>query len=94
MSKEIPCIKPVTELRNNFNEVADLCRDEHEPVFLTRNGHPDLVLMSQALYESRMTRLEVYEKLWAAQEEIRSGKPLIPFDDAMAKLRIKYGGIQ
>ncbi len=91
MSESIPNIKPITELRNNFNEVADICRDEHQPVFLTRNGHPDLVIMSQAAYERRMAKLEVYEKLWEAQESIRKGEPLTDFDEAMAGFKAKYG---
>ncbi|MEG1141414.1 MAG: hypothetical protein RSE41_03015 [Clostridia bacterium] len=37
-------IKPCTELRNNYNEISKICHETNEPVFITKNGHNDLVI--------------------------------------------------
>lgn len=69
----MPIIKPISELRNNFNEISELCHKEEEPVFITKNGQGDMVVMSLALYEKQQALMELYQKLDEAELESASG---------------------
>ena len=88
----MPTIIPISEIRNSFNRVADTCHSEQEPVFITKNGYSDLVIMSAQTYDHQMARIEVYEKLLAAQKQIEDGTELVEHDTVFAALRAKYGG--
>jgi prevent-host-death family protein len=80
-------IRPISKCQNNFNEVAELCRSEHEAVFITKNGYEDLVLMRADDYERDLARLSIYDKLAAAQRQIDAGETLIGHDELFAELR-------
>jgi prevent-host-death family protein len=93
-------IHPVSELRNNLNQLAEICRRENEPVFLTRKGHGDLVLLSQENYEQMLAKLKLHEgcdanieALWVREAESRydqivTGKVACrPLDEAIADAR-------
>lgn len=69
----MPRIIPISDLRNKANEVAALCH-EGEPIFITRNGMGELVVMSQALYEQMSARLELYEKLEESEVAFQAGR--------------------
>ncbi|MGE5577513.1 MAG: type II toxin-antitoxin system Phd/YefM family antitoxin, partial [Syntrophothermus sp.] len=69
----MPIIRPTTDLRNNFAELSELVHKEAEPVFITKNGRDDMVLMSMALYERQQATLELYRKLLEAEAEVQSG---------------------
>ena len=62
----MPIIKPISDLRNKTNHISDLAHKSHEPVFITKNGEGDMVLMSLAKYGEMERTLELYEKLAAA----------------------------
>jgi len=63
----MPIIKPISDLRNHADEISDLCHQENEPVFITKNGQGDLVVMSHAHYERLHSLLELYKKLDEAE---------------------------
>jgi prevent-host-death family protein len=58
----MPIIKPISSLRNKTREIAALCHDKDEPVFLTTNGEGDLVVMSIEHYENLSAKLALLEK--------------------------------
>jgi len=62
-----PIIKPSSELRKNYNRVAEICRSNKVPVFLTRNGEGDMVLMDIESYGLREENLAAAERLMAAE---------------------------
>ncbi|MDR2546090.1 MAG: type II toxin-antitoxin system Phd/YefM family antitoxin [Lachnospiraceae bacterium] len=62
-----PIIKPSSELRKNYNRVADVCRTNKVPVFLTLNGEGDMVLMDIESYGRREEDLATAERLLAAE---------------------------
>lgn len=62
-----PIIKPSSELRKNYNNVADICRTKKVPVFLTLNGEGDMVLMDIESYGRREENLAAAERLIAAE---------------------------
>ena len=66
----MPQIRPITELRNT-NEISDLCHTRKEPVFITKNGYGEMVIMSMKAYEEKMLMLDVYERLAAAEDEVQ-----------------------
>ncbi len=58
----MPQIRPITDLRNT-NEISEICHKLKEPVFITKNGYGDLVVMSIETYERQLALVEVYKKL-------------------------------
>ena len=83
----MPLIRPISDLRNNFDEISDLCHNENEPVFITRNGKGDLVVMSLTLFEQQKARFELYQKLDAAEEQGRTYTDRASHKDVMARLK-------
>jgi prevent-host-death family protein len=83
----MPIIRPITELRNRANEISKVCKQENQPVFITKNGHGELVVMSQGHYEQLQARLDLYDKLAAAEAEEAAGSRLIPSPTVFARLR-------
>lgn len=69
----MPLIRPISDLRNKAPEISKLCHESGEPVFITKNGESDLVVMSAATYERDQARLKLYELLNAAEEDVRRG---------------------
>ena len=63
MEDYMPLIRPISDLRNRAIEISEICHREDQPVFITRNGKGDLVVMSLAHYERMQTMLEPYQKL-------------------------------
>ena len=79
-------IVPITELRNT-SKILEL--SEHEPVFITKNGYGDMVIMSMAYYEEAMGRNAVYAKIEEARADIAAGR-VKPLRKALARQRVKF----
>ncbi len=86
----MPVIRPSSDLRNKYNEVSDLVHEKGEPVYITKNGRGDMVIMSIAAFEQREAKLELMRKLLEAEIEVRSGAPLLSHDAVWAKMQEKY----
>ena len=69
----MPSIRPISDLRNNANEISDFCRQTREPVYITRNGTGDMVVVSIEEYERQQALIDLYGKLAVAEQEIASG---------------------
>jgi len=80
-------IKPSATIRQNYNEISKLCRETGEPVFLTKNGEGDLVVMDIATYDQREMQLELREKLVEIEERRRAGISDIPARTVSNNLR-------
>ena len=85
----MPIIRPVSDLRNNFKEISDVCHENGEPVFLTKNGRGDMVVMSIAQFEKQQALLELYKKLGEAEKESENNDPTTSHDDLMHQIRKK-----
>ena len=85
----MPRIIPIRNLKNT-NEISRICHNADEPIFVTKNGYGDLVVMSMERYETAMRRLEVLDKIAEAEEDVRQGR-VLPAEDSLRKLREKYG---
>lgn len=74
-------IRPSATIRQNYNEIAELCRSTMEPVFLTKNGEGDLVVMDINAFERREKMLALRESLLAVEEERLAGRTGVTLDD-------------
>lgn len=81
-------IVPIRDLRNT-NEISERCKQSQEPIFVTKNGYGDMVVMSMETYERSLAMAEVYRKLLEAENELADGK-MTDGKAAFASLRAKY----
>jgi prevent-host-death family protein len=88
----MPIIKSISSLRNRTRDIATLCHEQDEPVYLTTNGEGDLVVMSIRHYERLKTRVELFEKLAVAQTQAAAGEKGFTHTQVMKKLRQRLHG--
>ena len=69
----MPSISPISDLRSTANEISHICRQTREPVYITRNGTGDMVVISMEEYERQQALIDLYGKLAVAEQEIASG---------------------
>jgi len=69
----MPQIIPIKDLKNT-SEISELCHKTMEPVFITKNGYGDMVIMSIDVYDQTMRQLNMYRELELAEQQIREGK--------------------
>lgn len=89
----MPIIRTASDLQRNISEIYELCENSPEPVYITRNGKADLVVMDARAYEVHdKLRREVYDyeaalkqRLMAAYEEAKAGK-VTPLNDALKEM--------
>lgn len=87
----MPQIRPITDLRNT-TEISDLCHARREPVFITKNGYGDLVVMSIETYEAMLETAAVDTAIAEAEAEFERDGQLYDAKDALASLRRKHFG--
>lgn len=80
-------IHPSAAIRQNYNEIADLCRKTAEPVFLTKNGEGDLVVMDIDTYNRREKMLKLREELLAVEEDRLHGSEGYSIDEVTSMMR-------
>lgn len=83
----MPIIKSISSLRNRTRDIASLCHEQDEPVYLTTNGEGDLVVMSIEHYERLKARIELFEKLAVAQAQAATGSKGFTHAQVMSRLR-------
>ncbi|RJO61151.1 type II toxin-antitoxin system Phd/YefM family antitoxin [candidate division WS5 bacterium] len=81
-------IKPSAAIRKNYNEISSLCKESGEPVYLTKNGEGDLVVMNIAAFTRRESMLRLREILVSVEEDRLAGKKGFSID-AVDKLMKK-----
>jgi len=83
----MPQIRPVSDLRNNFADISKIVHETAEPVFLTKNGYGDMVVMSIEAYEEKKFESEIYFKLKEAELEAKSTSKRYSHDEVFSDLR-------
>ena len=86
----MPSIRPISDLRNNANEISDFCRQTREPVFITRNGTGDMVVMNLEEYERQMATIDLYGKLAIAEQQIADGDIVDYLNTLSQEAALKY----
>lgn len=84
----MPQIIPIRDLKKT-SELSQMCKDATEPIFITKNGYGDMVIMSVKMYEEKLFMLDVYNKLAAAEAQIAEGK-VLDGDTSLKSIRKKY----
>ena len=79
-------IRPSAAIRQNYNEIADLCRKTAEPIFLTKNGEGDLVVMDIETYNRREKMIPLREELLSIEEDRIAGRSGCSLDELDAYL--------
>lgn len=87
----MPQIRPITDLRNT-NEISDICHARREPVFITKNGYGDLVVMSIETYEAMLENAAVDAAISEAEAEFERDGQLHDAKETLASLRRKHFG--
>ncbi len=85
----MPQIIPIRDLKNT-SQISEICHSTDEPVFITKNGYGDMVLMSIEAYEKKLYLSSLYDKLEAAEQSAANGKVTDGFE-TLNKIRSKYG---
>ena len=85
----MPIIKPISDLRNNFNSISETCHEGAEPVYITKNGKGDMVIMSMALFEEQQAKLNLYQKLLEAEAQSSTNVERKSHSVLMSELRNK-----
>lgn len=80
-------IKPSAAIRKNYNEISALCKKTKEPVFLTKNGEGDLVVMDIDTYSRRESMLKLREQLVAVEEDRLRGKKGFSLEEVEERMR-------
>ena len=85
----MPVIKPISDLRNRAKEISAICHRDDEPVFITRNGEGDMVVLSQEHYERLQAQLDLYRKLAEAEAQATRRTKTVGHRDLMRRLRAR-----
>ena len=83
----MPIIRSISDLRNKANEISDLAHKSDAPIFITRNGEGDMVVMSMAQYGKLQLKLDLFRKLAVAQSQRAAGDKGRPLSQVMKDLR-------
>lgn len=87
----MPLIRPITDLRNT-TEISELCHARREPLFITKNGYGDLVVMSIEAYEEMIETAKTDAAISEAEKEYAAEGVLLDAKEALSSLRRKHFG--
>lgn len=82
----MPQIIPIKDLKNT-SEISDMCHKTEEPIYVTKNGYGDMVIMSMEIYEATMKQITMYRDIEISEKQIETGQ----IKDARTALREKRG---
>lgn len=87
----MPLIMPIKELRNT-NELSMKAHEMEEPIFITKNGYSDLVVMSSELFDKFANINKIDQAIFSAEQEVSNGGNPMDIDEAFDILDRKYYG--
>lgn len=85
----MPRIIPIKDMRDTA-KMSDMCHATQEPIYVTKNGYGDMVVLSMEAYESRLSRVGIFDELMKGKEQADCGE-LLDGEEALASLKAKYG---
>lgn len=86
-------IKPSADLRNDYTSISNMAKETKEPIYITKNGEGDLVLMSIEAFEKREQMLQLRAKVLQAEQERIDGAETLSVAQARERLRERINGI-
>ena len=87
----MPQIRPITDLRKT-TEISEICHAKREPIFITKNGYGDLVVMSVETYEEMIETARMDAAISEAEKEFAEEGALLDARETLSGLRRKYFG--
>ena len=85
----MPKIIPIKELKNT-SDISEMCHRTDEPIYVTKNGYGDMVIMSIESYEHMMKQLKMYEDIEVSERQIKEGK-VKDARESLLSIRKRYG---
>ena len=85
----MPQIIPIKDLKNT-SEISDMCHKADGPIYITKNGYGDMVIMSMEIYENTMIQLSMYRDIEISEKQLETGQTK-DARTALAEMRAKYG---
>ena len=85
----MPEIRPIRDLRNT-NEISEICHTRKEPVFITKNGYGDLVVMSIEVYDEMIKNMTIDKAISQSEAELAKNQKLYDAKEALASLKRKH----
>ncbi|EOS22864.1 hypothetical protein C806_03485 [Lachnospiraceae bacterium 3-1] len=85
----MPQIIPIKDLKNT-SEISDMCHRSGEPIYITKNGYGDMVIMGMEVYENAMRQLAVYMDIEVSEQQLETGH-IKDARIALAEMRKKHG---
>ncbi len=85
----MPQIIPIKDLKNT-SEISDMCHKADEPIYITKNGYGDMVIMSMEIFENTMSRISMYQDIEISENQIAAGR-VKDAKNALRETRAKYG---
>lgn len=82
-------IIPIKDLRNT-TKISEMCSESSEPIFITKNGYGDMVIMSIDAYEELYAKIDMYNKIQVALEQVKNGE-VVDEETATKYFKEKYG---
>jgi prevent-host-death family protein len=87
----MPIIMPIRDLRKT-NEISEVAHKEQQPIFITKNGYSDLVVMSSELYDKIARENRLDQAIYESEKEVTGDGELMDLDEAFERLNKKYYG--
>ena len=87
----MPIIMPIRDLRKT-NEISEVAHKEQQPIFITKNGYSDLVVMSSELYDKIARENRLNQAIYESEKEVTGDGELMDLDEAFERLNKKYYG--
>ena len=87
-------IKSSTALRNDYGTISSLARDTEEPIYITKNGEGDIVVMSIEAFEKREQILKLRSKIMVAEASRLSSEPTVSLGEARKRIEEKYNATE
>ena len=85
----MPQIIPIRDLKNT-SEISDMCHRAEEPIYITKNGYGDMVIMSMETFEGVSATLNMYQSLMNSEQQIKEGR-VHDARESLKSVREKYG---
>ena len=85
----MPQIIPIKDLKNT-SEISEMCHKAEEPIYITKNGYGDMVIMSMENYEEMIHKRSVYRELEISEQQITEGRTK-EARSSLSSMREKYG---
>ena len=85
----MPHIIPISELKNTA-DISEKCHQKEEPIYVTKNGYGDMVIMSMELYEKTMKKIEMYHDIEISEKQAEDGK-VKDARQSLNEMKARYG---